>query len=112
MQQQIICTGIKRAKGEFKDDGGRLVQYDSTTFYLNVDMGDGANVIGCQSSPFKFGDSTEFDKWAHLKNSWPEQGLLCNVEFGMELSGGKTVLKIKNIQPVANQSVKSQIEKK
>ena len=63
MQSQAVLHGIKSSKGDYEGRG-----YDSTTFHLSVDMGSSSNgeSIGVVTRPFKFGDSTEIEKWAHL----------------------------------------------
>lgn len=106
MKSQVICTGIKANKGSFNNSQGQAIEFDSTTFYLNVDLDSGgqSKTIGNVSRPFKFGDSTEIEKWFPLATRWPESGLPCEVEFGISAGssdGTKLVLKsIKPIQPV------------
>jgi hypothetical protein len=96
MQSQAVLHGIKSSKGEIEGRG-----YDSTTFHLSVDLGQSGNgeSIGVVTRPFKFGTSEEFKKWAHLKNSWPLGGVLCNCEFdvvaGADNSAKLTLLGIK-----------------
>jgi len=74
------CTGIKESKGEFEGKG-----FSSTTFHLIVDVAENGagRSIGAVTRPFKFGDASEFEKWAHLKNSWPAAGVdvLCDFEI-------------------------------
>lgn len=96
MQTQAVLHGIKSSKGEIEGRG-----YDSTTFHLSVDLGQSGNgeSIGVVTRPFKFGTSEEFKHWAHLKNSWPLGGVLCNCEFdvvaGADNSAKLTLLGIK-----------------
>jgi len=101
MKSQVICTGITANKGEFKDDAGRQVAFDGTTFHLIVDIAEGGTkqVIGSVSRPFKFGDSKEIEKWQTIGKAWPAGGLLCDVEFGMAASGEGTKLTLKSIRP-------------
>ena len=75
---QALCTGIKESKGEFEGKG-----FSSTTFHLNVDVAENGagRSLGTVTRPFKFGDASEFEKWAHLKNSWPASGLICKCDF-------------------------------
>lgn len=77
---QAICTGIKESKGEYE---GRA--FSSTTFHLSVDVAESGSgrSIGAVTRPFKFGDASEFEKWAHLGKSWPQTGLpvLCDFEI-------------------------------
>jgi hypothetical protein len=96
MQSRAVLHGIKSSKGDIE---GRA--YDSTTFHLSVDLGQSSNgeSIGVVTRPFKFGTSEEFQKWAHLKNSWPLGGVLCDCEFdvvaGADNSAKLTLLGIK-----------------
>ena len=96
MSNKAVLHGIKSSKGDFEGRG-----YDSTTFHLAVDMGSSSNgeSIGAVTRPFKMGDSTEFKKWEHLKNSWPLGGVLCECEFdvvaGSDNSTKLTLLAIK-----------------
>lgn len=92
MQNRAVLHGIKSSKG---DIDGR--PYDSTTFHLSVDLGQSSNgeSIGVVTRPFKLGDSTEFDRWKHLKNSWPIGGVMCDCEFDVVAgadNGAKLVL--------------------
>lgn len=99
MKNQAVLHGIKASKGDFEGRG-----YDSTTFHLAVDMGQSSNgeSIGVVTRPFKFGDSTEFQKWQHLKSSWPLGGVMCDCEFDVVAGSDNSVkLTLLAIQPVA-----------
>lgn len=78
MQSQSLLMGIKATEGEFE---GR--KFSSTTFYLPASFGTGGNgkAIGAVSVPYKLGDASEFNKWAHLEKSWPATGVPVAVEF-------------------------------
>lgn len=78
MTSQAVLHGLKQSKGDYE---GR--PFDSTTFHLSVDIAQSTSgeSIGVVTRPFKLGDSTEFQKWAHLKNKWPLGGVLCECEF-------------------------------
>lgn len=80
----VQCFGIKQSQVEF--DGKK---YSSTTFYLPADLAESASgkTLGVVTVPYKCGDAQEFDKWAHLKNSFPASGVPCLAEF--ELVAGK-----------------------
>ena len=99
-QNKAVLHGIKSSKGEME---GRA--YDSTTFHLSVDLGESSNgqSLGVVTRPFKCGTSAEFDKWAHLKASWPVTGVLCDCEFdivaGADNSSKVTLLAIKPAAP-------------
>lgn len=79
-QAQGILTGIKSSKGDYE---GRA--FDSTTFHLAVDLPDSQSgeSLGQVTRPFKFGSSSEFDKWKHLKKSWPAGGVSVDCVFEM-----------------------------
>lgn len=100
MNTKAVLHGIKSSKGDFEGRG-----YDSTTFHLSVDLGQSSNgeSIGVVTRPFKLGDSTEFQKWAHLKNSWPLGGVLCECEMdvvaGSDNSAKLTLLAIRPVEP-------------
>lgn len=63
MQSTALLFGIESSKGEFEGS-----KYDSTKFHLSVDLGQKSNgkTVGLVTRPFKFGDSSEIEKWAHL----------------------------------------------
>lgn len=73
-----ICTGIKESSGTIEGKA-----FSSTTFHLSVDLAENSagRSIGVVTRPFKFGDASEFDKWAHLTKSWPVGGLQCDCDF-------------------------------
>ncbi len=99
-QNTALCTGIKESKGEIEGKA-----FSSTTFHLIVDVAENSagRSIGSVSRPFKFGDATEFDKWAHLSKSWPSGGLpvVCDFEVvaGADNSSKLMLLGIKPAQP-------------
>ena len=108
IKNQVLCTGIKASKGTI--DGG--MAYDSTTFHLIVDVAENSTggSIGAVTRPFKFGTSEEFDKWAHLKNSWPQGGMMVDAEFELvAASDNKSSLVLRAIKPapgaVANKAI-------
>lgn len=78
-----ICTGIKESKGTMELTPGQKRDFSSTTFHLSVDLAENGagRSIGVVTRPFKFGDATEFEKWAHLSKSWPVGGLPCSCDF-------------------------------
>lgn len=78
MQSAVLCTAIKESSGTFEGK-----PFSSTTFHLHVDMAENSagRAIGVVSRPFKLGDSSEFEKWAHLKSAWPATGLPCLATF-------------------------------
>lgn len=83
-EMRVICHGIKQSATEFEGK-----KYSSTTFYLPAELAESAagKTLGAITVPYKFGDANEFDKWAHLRNSWPEGGVPVLVQF--ELVSGK-----------------------
>lgn len=101
MQSRAVLHGIKSSKGDIE---GRA--YDSTTFHLSVDLGQSGNgeSIGVVTRPFKFGTSDEFKKWAHLKNSWPIGGVMCDCEFDIVAGADNSAkLTLLGIKPAAQQ---------
>lgn len=80
----VQCFGIKQSDSEFEGK-----KYSSTTFYLPADLAESASgkTLGVVTVPYKFGDSAEFERWAHLKSSFPAGGIACLAEF--ELVAGK-----------------------
>lgn len=105
MKATVICTGIKESAGVFEETKRA---FSSTTFHLIVDVAENGagRSIGAVSRPFKFGDATEFEKWAHLKTKWPDTGLLCDCVFDVVAAaqdGSKlTLLEIKPASQAAN----------
>ncbi len=99
MTSQAVLHGIKQSKGDYE---GRA--FDSTTFHLSVDIGQSSSgeSIGVVTRPFKFGDSTEFAKWAHLKNQWPLGGVMCDCEFDIVAGADNTTkLTLLGIRPAS-----------
>lgn len=99
MTSQAVLHGIKQSKGDYE---GRA--FDSTTFHLSVDIGQSSSgeSIGVVTRPFKFGDSTEFAKWAHLKNKWPLGGVMCDCEFDIVAGADNTTkLTLLGIRPAS-----------
>lgn len=73
-----MLHGIKQSSVEM--DGKK---YSSTTFYLPADLAENGagKAIGSVTTPYKCGDSTEFDKWAHLSKSFPPGGIPVVCDF-------------------------------
>lgn len=100
--QASICYGIKESKGEFEGRG-----FSSTTFYLPADMAANGSgrALGSVTTPHKFGDASEFEKWAHLGKSWPAAGVpvLCDFDVivGKDANGKDSAkLSLVAIRPV------------
>ena len=98
MQSQNLLFGIESSKGDFEGTA-----YDSTKFHLSVDLGKKGNgkTIGVVTRPFKFGDSTEIEKWVHLTAHFAAgKPVLCNCEFDVVAGSGNDVkLTLLAIQP-------------
>jgi hypothetical protein len=77
-QNRVLCTGIKESAGTMEGKA-----FSSTTFHLIVDVAENSagRSIGQVTRPFKYGDATEFEKWAHLAKAWPPGGLPCEAQF-------------------------------
>lgn len=102
MQSQSTLFGIKASSGDFEGKS-----YSSTTFYLPAEFGQGGNTkaIGAVTVPYKLGDASEFEKWAHLSHSWPVAGVPVQCEFDVVVgkdAQGKDVPKIQllSIKPM------------
>lgn len=85
----VLCTGIKESSGVFEET---KKAFSSTTFHLIVDVAENGagRSIGTVSRPFKFGDATEFEKWAGLKQKWAPGGMLCDCEFDLVAGNDNT----------------------
>ena len=102
MTSKAVLHGLKQSKGDFE---GRA--FDSTTFHLSVDIASSqsGDSIGVVTRPFKFGDSTEFQKWAHLKDKWPLGGILCDCEFDVVAGADNSVkLTLLGIKPASTKA--------
>lgn len=97
MQSNALLFGIESSKGTFEN-----TNYDSTKFHISVDMGQKGNgkTIGVVTRPFKFGDSTEIDKWsamaAHLGAGKP---VPVECEFDVVASSDGVKLTLLAIKP-------------
>jgi len=92
---EVILHGVKESKGEIN---GRA--FSSTTFHCEVDLKENGagRSIGRVTRPFKLGDASEFDKWAHLAKSLPVK---CEGVF--EIGAGKddgTSISLVALKPV------------
>lgn len=98
MQSQALLFGIESSKGNFEGTA-----FDSTKFHLSVDLGQKSTgkTIGVVTRPFKFGDSTEIEKWMHLQAHFAAgKPVLCNCEFDFVAGSGTDVkLTLLGIQP-------------
>lgn len=81
MQTEVIVHAVKESKGEVE---GR--PFSSTTFHCEVDLKENSvgRSIGRVTRPFKLGDASEFDKWAHLGNSLP-----CKAQATFEMEASR-----------------------
>lgn len=75
---QAVLLGISSSVGEYN---GR--PYDSCTFFLCVDLPvkTTGETIGRVTRPFKFGTSSEINRWLKYKDKWPETGILVECMF-------------------------------
>lgn len=100
MQSQVVCHAIKESKGTFEGK-----PFSSTTFHLAVDMAENGagRSIGSVTRPFKLGDASEFEKWVHHKDTWPETGLPCLATFdvvaGADNASKLTLLALAAVSP-------------
>lgn len=106
MTSRAVCYGIKCSKGKL--DNGQA--FDSTTFFLSVDIGESTTgeSMGIETRPFKFGTSDEFKKWAHLKNSFPVGGIPVECDFDVVAGAdNKVKLTLLGIKPVSAGAAKA-----
>lgn len=82
MQSASTLYGIKSSKGEYEGN-----KFSSTTFYLPAEFASNGNsrAMGAVTVPYKCGEAEEFDKWAHLANSFPPGGIPVLCEFDVVL---------------------------
>lgn len=92
--QEVIVHGLKASKGTFEGRG-----FDSTTFHVEADLKANAagKSLGRVTTPMKFGDSSELDKWEHLAKNFP---LKAQATFEVQANGkGETNLVLLGIKP-------------
>lgn len=85
MQSEVIVHAVKESVGTFENK-----PFSSTTFHCEVDLPENGagRSIGRVTRPFKLGDATEFDKWAHLGQSLPVKARATfTVEAARDASG-------------------------
>jgi hypothetical protein len=100
-QSEVIVHAVKESVGTFE---GRA--FSSCTFHCEVDLKENGagRSIGRVTRPFKLGDATEFDKWAHLGNSLPVKAV---ATFDFEASREDGVkLTLKAIRPLVKEPPK------
>lgn len=78
MKSQSTLHGIKATEGEIEGN-----KFSSTTFYLPADVASNASVkaMGAITVPYKMGDASEYQKWAHLEKAFPATGVPVECEF-------------------------------
>jgi len=82
---EVIVHAIKESVGTYEGK-----PFSSTTFHCEVDLPENGagRSMGKVTRPFKLGDATEFDKWAHLGNSLPLKAVATmNLEAARDASG-------------------------
>jgi hypothetical protein len=101
---QVIVHGIKESKGTFE---GR--EFSSCTFHCEVDLAENGagRSLGRVTRPFKLGDATEFDKWAHLGQSLP---LKAEARMAFEASKEDGIrMVLKSIRPLVQASASAKV---
>lgn len=96
MNTEVIVHAVKESKGTFEGKA-----FSSTTFHCEVDMKENGagRSIGRVTRPFKFGDASEFDKWAHLGNSLPIKAMaVFEMEAAREDGAKLTLVEIRPIE--------------
>lgn len=99
MNSVAMLSGIESSKGDFEGTA-----YDSTKFHLSVDLGKKSNgkTVGLVTRPFKFGDSGEIEKWAHLDKFLREgKSIPCACVFDVVASSDGVKLTLLAISPQA-----------
>lgn len=97
---EVVVHAVKESVGTFENRA-----FSSCTFHCEVDLKENGagRSIGRVTRPFKLGDASEFDKWAHLANSLP---IRAEAEFEMEAGkqdangGGGVKLTLVGIRPL------------
>lgn len=97
---KMTVTGMKKSKGTLENG----TPFDSTKVYALTDLDDRkGNGMGQATVEYALGKSDEFDKFAHMANSFP---LECEAEVEI-VTNGKTqttiinALKPLNVKPAA-----------
>lgn len=100
---QVKLFGIEAQDIEI--DGKR---FTSCSFHLPLDIKESATkrTLGTVTRPFKMGDATEFDKWAHLGDKLGDgKFILCDGQFELvasKVAGKETSeLQLVSIKPSA-----------
>lgn len=101
--QQMIVLGAKRSKGSL--DNGNT--YNSTKIYTQTQMEQKDGQVGFASAEFVWGDSTNFEKIAHLKFPFP-----ANVDIETSTNGKTLKLIVLDVQPIQTQTIQTQKEPK
>jgi hypothetical protein len=102
MQSEVTVYAVKESTGTFE---GRA--FSSCTFHCSVDLKENGagRSIGVVTRPFKLGDHTEFDKWAHLGNSLP---IRAQASFEMAAAKeDKAQLVLVAIRPIVTETKKA-----
>lgn len=89
--QQMIILGAKRSKGSL--DNGNT--YNSTKIYAQTAMEQKDGQVGYSASEFNWGDSSNFEKIAHLKFPFP-----ANVDLEFSTNGKTTKFVVLDVQPI------------
>lgn len=95
-QSEVIVHAVKESQGTFEGKA-----FSSCTFHCEVDLKENGvgRSIGRVTRPFKLGDASEFDKWAHLGASLPVKA---QAIFEMEATrDDKTSLRLISITPAS-----------
>lgn len=77
-KSEVVCTGIKRSKGEFEGK-----QFDSTKFFIEIDLDDrSGNAKGAAVTEYSMGTSDEYSKYEHLPFPFKGLGIFAQVTTG------------------------------
>lgn len=92
----VIVHAVKESQGTFEGK-----PFSSCTFHCEVDLKENGvgRSIGRVTRPFKLGDASEFEKWAHLKNSLPiKAAATFELEAAREDGAKLTLVEIRPIE--------------
>jgi len=89
VKSEVIVHGVKESQGVIE---GR--PFSSTVFHCEVDLtqNSAGRSIGRATRPFKLGDASEFEKWAHLGASLPIKAIAIFEMAAAAQDGTKMVL--------------------
>lgn len=94
---EVHVHAIKESSGSFE---GRA--FSSCVFHCEVELKENnvGRAIGRVTRPFKLGDHTEFDKWAHFGPVLKQGPIKAMAEFEIEATKDDTRMTLVSIRPL------------